>query len=216
MERSRGWCLTINNYKPGDCEWDIDDMPIDYLILGKEVGAKGTPHLQGFCYSKNKISFRRVKKLFPCAHIEKMKGTLSEAICYCMKDGDYLEFGDRPRQGRRTDLDIIKHDIKKNVPMDTIADKYFSQWCQYRRAFSEYADLKKSRRTIVIVLKYNIQKCWKKASEYFRGHYVVLDDSTLDKLYPFYYGKKYDYIITPSSAYTDEWDKDDIKNIIYV
>lgn len=38
------------------------------------------------------------------------------AYCYCMEDGDYIEFGERPRQGHRTDLEVIKHDLlKKNL-----------------------------------------------------------------------------------------------------
>jgi Putative viral replication protein. len=115
--RSRGWCLTINNYTDEMLDIDIDDTDLDYLILGKEVGKKGTKHLQGFCYCKNKISFERVKQYFPTAHIERQKGTLASAIVYCMKDGVYREYGVRPRQGKRTDLDIIKEDIKKSVIM---------------------------------------------------------------------------------------------------
>lgn len=208
--RDRSWCLTINNYKPSDVDWDLTDLPIDYLILGKEIGKEtNTPHLQGFLYSKNKITLKQLKKIFPTAHLEvkSKKSSYADAISYCMKDLDYIEFGDRPRQGKRTDLELIKFDLKNNVPMTQISDKYFSQWCQYRRAFDEYSKLHKTKTTIVVVIIRDDYKTWKFASEYMRGSYIVLDHNNLSDLYKNYFSKQYDYIITPKSAYTTDIEK---------
>jgi len=48
------------------------------------------------------------KELFPTAHIEKMKGNFAQNEKYCSKEGKLIEFGERPKQGKRTDLIEVK------------------------------------------------------------------------------------------------------------
>lgn len=156
MSRSRGWCFTVNNWSTKDCAVLItlfDDPNVTYLICGFEKGKSGTSHIQGYFYCTDAVSFKTAVKLLPeGAHIESQKASKNvEAYCYCMEDGDYCEFGERPRQGHRTDLEVIKHDILKKKPMLDVADKYFSQWCQYRRSFDEYARLKVKHDTQLVV-----------------------------------------------------------------
>lgn len=202
-KRSRGFCFTINNYT----DKDIDDCMAlgDYCIIGKEIGEEGTPHLQGFCYFKQKCSFKKIKSLIPRAHIEKQKGTLAQAIEYCMKDEMYEEYGTRPRQGRRTDLDIIKYDIKKGVSEKTIANNYFSQWCQYRRAFREYRELVVHETTVIFYDDHDFNSV-KAAAEY--PGYQVQDN---DNILMIYCKKQYDWILCPKTHYL--WDQR--KNLIY-
>lgn len=91
--RSRGWCFTLNNYTESDWK-DISDwlLPSAHqYIVGKEVGEQGTPHLQGYLYCENKMSFKQIKDKLPKAHIEKAKGTPKQNRNYCSKDGDYIE-----------------------------------------------------------------------------------------------------------------------------
>lgn len=93
MQRSRNWCLTRNNYH------DDDIVGVEgalYTILGKEVGEEGTPHLQGFVHFENARTFNGVKLLLPTCHIEAMRGTIDQAVAYCKKDNDWVEFGDKP------------------------------------------------------------------------------------------------------------------------
>lgn len=66
------------------------------MIVGNEIGDEGTPHLQGFVAYKVRTRFSTVKAQMPKAHIEKMLGTPKSASKYCMKDGDYEEFGTLP------------------------------------------------------------------------------------------------------------------------
>lgn len=93
--QSKFWCFTINNPRPfyadlsGVKSWD-------YMIVGNEIGDEGTPHLQGFVAYKIRTRFSTIKAQMPKAHIEKMLGTPKSASEYCMKDGDYEEFGTLP------------------------------------------------------------------------------------------------------------------------
>lgn len=214
-KRSRGWCFTVNNYTDADLErLGLLENDVEYLIFGKEVGKKfKTPHLQGFLYCDNKKSFEQIKAILPDGtHIEKQKGTLAQAIEYCMKDEDFIEIGERPRQGKRTDLDIIKHDLKKNVNEKQIANKYFSQWCQYRRAFREYKELIKVKQydTTLIIYDPTVRTSCKNAA-----YYIGQEDSksyvsqiyTPDQVWIDYYSKNYQYIVIP---YT-QWIVDDIE-----
>lgn len=94
---SKYWCFTINNYTE-------EDKPIfhqmEYLIYGREKGSVDnnlpTPHYQGFVVMINKKRLTAMKKLFPRAHLEIMRGTTLEASTYCKKDMDYDEFGELP------------------------------------------------------------------------------------------------------------------------
>lgn len=105
--RSRKYCFTINNYNDDD-ESFLRDLDCKYLIYGKEIGESGTPHLQGFVYFKNARRFKAVAKLHKHWHIEITVGTIDQNIDYCSKDGNFIEIGDKPKQGKRTDIDNVK------------------------------------------------------------------------------------------------------------
>jgi hypothetical protein len=149
--RARAWCFTVNNY---DREVEealqqlANDANTSYLVYGREVGAENqTPHLQGYIEFSTKKSFSRVRGALPeGAHIERRRGTAAEAATYCKKDGDFFEEGRISRPGRRSDLEVIRQEIKEGADDLTIADNHFSQWCQYRRAFSQYRNLLQSER----------------------------------------------------------------------
>lgn len=90
--RARRWCLTYNNYNDdiyNTITQIFKDKKWDYII-GKEVGSCGTPHLQIYIECKNAVNFNTLKKLIPCAHIEKARGTRDSNIDYCSKDGCYV------------------------------------------------------------------------------------------------------------------------------
>ncbi len=122
------WCFTLNN--PGkEALPGIDHF--DYFVYGKEVGDSGTPHLQGFFILKNRQRLSFVKKLFPRAHFERMRGTPLEAATYCKKDGDFKEVGTLPldksaRLKRRWDdfyLAAKEHRLD-DIPSDMLVRYY--------------------------------------------------------------------------------------------
>lgn len=95
--RSRGWCFTINNPTVGDeLAWETLKFESLYCVKGLETGSEGTPHWQGYVYFKHPKSLRGVKRILERAHLEPQRGTSSQAIDYCKKDGNFEEFGQAP------------------------------------------------------------------------------------------------------------------------
>jgi len=69
-----------------------------YLIFGREICPKtGNFHLQGCCVLNNRMRMTELMKLIhSTVHWEPMDKPLQYNIDYCMKDGDFMEFGERP------------------------------------------------------------------------------------------------------------------------
>lgn len=122
------WCYTINAEKNSDEESAIaqlediyaNAMGIDdvvYHICKGEVGESGNYHLQGFIFFNNKMTMKKVKKLFGCddMHLEKRldKSTAHKAAAYCRKEETawdafpLFEIGELPVEPCRTKDEAI-------------------------------------------------------------------------------------------------------------
>lgn len=218
--RSRGWCLTLNNPTDSDmaylCSLYHDDVSCTYLIIGQEKAPRtGTPHLQCYIYYKDQKSFTAMKKKLAKHHIEAEKSKLHvKAYCYCMKEYNYCEFGERPRQGNRSDLEVIKHDLLKKKDMVQVSKEYFSQWCQYRRSFDEFVRMHNRFDTQLII--YNddsIEKIYKydlKNSLVIETAYLYTPSDVLHK----FYSRRYEYIFYPNNPMMDQRLQDVFTQII--
>jgi len=90
--RSKNWVFTLNNYTEEDCK-AISAWACKGVAYSKEVGASGTPHLQGFvCFAVQK-SLKALKALSDRAHWEVMKGSLKQNEAYCSKAAKLTTFG---------------------------------------------------------------------------------------------------------------------------
>lgn len=98
MARARGYCFTINNPTGWD-EAETEQLKeiAEYVVVGKEVGSNGTPHLQGYVRFEHPVTFARVQRALSRAHVERQRGQPHEAADYCKKEGDYWEYGTVPR-----------------------------------------------------------------------------------------------------------------------
>ena len=140
MSRSRSFCVTFNNYTDEDYNRLIN-ITAEYLIVGKEVGDSGTPHLQ--CYYKFKLqrTFAAVKKdMGDKAHIEKAGGTPLQNKEYCSKGGSFIEKGEIPQQGKRNDL-VECLNIAKKEGLKRAAEEYPATMIRYFKGISYVRDL---------------------------------------------------------------------------
>jgi len=110
MSRSANWMFTVNNYDATTVA-QLLDLKCGYIIFGKEVApTTGTPHLQCYVEFETKKVWNVVRSVLPAtaADIAVRRGTQKQAIEYCMKDGDFIERGQKKCQGSRGDLDGIR------------------------------------------------------------------------------------------------------------
>ena len=124
----RGVCWTLFHYTDADLtaiqEYAKDEC--EYLVFGKEVcPTTGTPHLQGYLYWPNPRSYPN-KKFRALLNLEKRgrdciaKGNPIQNRTYCIKEGDFWEYGDLPKQGARTDWTEAIQRLKTDEVVDVI------------------------------------------------------------------------------------------------
>lgn len=97
---SRGWCFTLNNYSESEYDALLGTECV-YVCIGKEVGASGTPHLQGYLYYRTEKSFTQVRSLCSKCHWEAANGSPADNRVYCSKDGKFEERGKIPMSSKR-------------------------------------------------------------------------------------------------------------------
>jgi len=102
MSRARAWVFTLNNYTQEEYNALLQHEQAKYIILGKEEGKEGTPHIQGMVQWKNGKTLEACKEVNGRAHWERMRGTHEQAIEYCKKDGNWEERGTPPKNGKRS------------------------------------------------------------------------------------------------------------------
>ena len=149
--RGKYWCFTINNPTEDEEQWvaDVGDDPerTEYLVVGRETGANGTPHLQGYWISKTDVRLTRLRALFsPRGHYERAHGTPEQASQYCKKEGDFDEYGAIPvrQPGKRTDWDRFREWVEAHPTYPTDRE-VFSQFpgifARHRERIHEFISL---------------------------------------------------------------------------
>lgn len=94
----RHWVFVVNNYTEDDCA-RIRALPHVFIVVGKEVGAKGTPHLQGYVVT-TPTKFTAMKRAIPRGCIRWSKATnITAAAAYAMKDNIWYTAGTPTHQG---------------------------------------------------------------------------------------------------------------------
>lgn len=132
---SRHWCFTINNPTSADGKLlddaHVKDKVFTYIVMGKETGEDGTPHIQGYCCFVGRKRLSAVKKIMPRAHLEIMRGTPEQAALYCKKDGNYNEHGELPKTAKQAltekwsnAYDLAKKGTIDEIPKDMLVRYY--------------------------------------------------------------------------------------------
>lgn len=128
--RSKYWCVTLNNYNEeqyeGLCALSVgEEDALSYFVVGREVGAGGTPHLQCYYEFRQRRRLRGVKTILlgiSSLHCEVRRGSAEEAAAYCKKEGQFQESGiissENNSPGKRTDIEKLKESITDGINFD--------------------------------------------------------------------------------------------------
>jgi len=99
-EQARHWFLTFNNYTEDDANRIQSALSnsedVVSAIIGKEVGASGTPHLQGYIHFVKKKRQSTVHAFFDYKHVVMNLETTEKPLAafrYCMKEDNYYVVG---------------------------------------------------------------------------------------------------------------------------
>ncbi|AXH74083.1 MAG: putative viral replication protein [Incitativirus reperis] len=117
----RRWCFTLNNYSEEQAE-SVKKIECKYIVVGKEVGESGTPHLQGYIEFVGAKRLGGVKKLLDTAHWEGAKAGADKNQKYCGKENIWWESGEPGKPGNRTDLSVIKKDMKEGASIRSMLE----------------------------------------------------------------------------------------------
>lgn len=107
---ARHWCFTHNNPTDNTEQFYVTEFDYDYLIIGHEVGASGTPHLQGYIAFKTKQRLTAIVKKVAGGHWIPADGSPKANQTYCSKGGVFAEYGELPKTGGE-----VSHDVWRDV-----------------------------------------------------------------------------------------------------
>lgn len=115
--------FTLNNWTALEYS-SLTQWTPTWLVIGKEVGEDGTPHLQGAAILGKQMTLAGLKKIpgLARAHIEPMMGTPQHNLVYCTKqDGAAFQFGTMPAPGKRNDLQEAYLSLREGSTMKQLA-----------------------------------------------------------------------------------------------
>jgi len=147
------FCFTLNNWT--QLEYDaIIRYDCKWIVVGKEIGKEGTPHLQGAIVLNKQMRFSAIKKIpgLERAHIERMMGTDRDSLKYCSKeDPDPFTRGELSDnyQGKRNDLLAAVEAIKANPNIEALckeSDEFSSMYIKYCKGITQFSSLMESSR----------------------------------------------------------------------
>lgn len=148
----RGYVFTVQSHDQARCD-ELETLAATgactYLVYGKEVApTTGQEHLQGYLYWRNPRAFAGTKRALPDgAHIEVAKQSADVNRTYCIKEGDFKEFGTCPAQGKRTDIDSAVAVLKESGSLKRVAEECPSVFIKYHRGLAAYRNIQRAERT---------------------------------------------------------------------
>lgn len=140
----RNWGATVFQYDSID---DPRQWPhVKFCVWQLEKGAKsGRLHLQVYVMFKEPQRMSALKKIHATAKWKPRIGTHDQCYAYHTKEETRVEgpweFGDKPQQGKRNDLEVIRKALLTDMSMSEIADNHFGAFLKHSRGFHEYRRL---------------------------------------------------------------------------
>lgn len=142
LPRAKHWCFTLNNYTPDDLlRLDSLGEKIEYLVIGKEIGENGTPHLQGFVSFPERLRRTQCVETIGQAHFTVARN-VANSVKYCKKDGDFVEYGVlQSGSGRRSDLVLFKEAVLGGtLSLKQLREDFSETMAKYPRFCVEYVN----------------------------------------------------------------------------
>lgn len=132
-----------------DFDWEkwMKQEEADYVAYGAEVcPTTGRHHQQAFMHFKSQrtINVARLAKTLEKHHVEPMYGSIGQNEDYCSKEnnGELVEFGKKPEQGKRTDIEAVRDRIMKGqATVDEITVENPEMFHQYGRTMTRLEDI---------------------------------------------------------------------------
>lgn len=137
--------FTLNNWT--QLEYDaMKKFACKWMIIGKETGKEGTPHLQGACIIGKTMRFTAVKKIpgMERAHIERMRGSAESNVDYCSKeDKQPFTKGTLPRPGQRNDLLAVVEQLRNDSIEELCRtdDDFSAMYIKYTKGVTSFSNM---------------------------------------------------------------------------
>lgn len=144
------WFPNFTSYLATKPVWNENLMK--YLCYGEEIcPTTKRKHWQGCVYFYDKCSIRQAQKLLDIgkSHMETYQKSdcIEDCFEYCKKDEKYTEFGTKPEQGKRTDLNALKDDLlNTDLTCDDICIDNPMMYHQYGRTLNKIEEIKLRRK----------------------------------------------------------------------
>lgn len=155
-QRDRSWCFTSFKMDKTPLEKCADIDKVRWLIWSPEVCPKTKKeHWQCFVYLRDKASRKTLQRIFSGEkfHCDIACGSFDEQLNYIRgpydKDGkskpvnpDFQEYGKRPEQGKRKDLDQLRDSIiNGEQTVDQICESNPIMYHQYGRTLNKLEEI---------------------------------------------------------------------------
>nr|QXP07690.1 MAG: replication associated protein [Arizlama virus] len=142
--------FTLNNWTALEYEW-LKAFECKWMIIGKEVGASGTPHLQGAVVLNTRRQFNSLKKMigFARAHIEPMLGTPEDSVKYCTKEDKNAFMKGSVEPGKRNDIHDAINKLKTAISITDLVtkdDDFAATFVKYPNGLTSYRNQLEAKR----------------------------------------------------------------------
>jgi hypothetical protein len=112
-----------------------------YFGFAQETGKQGTKHLHCIVVFQRAKSFNSIKKLFPRANIQALRGTFDEAVTYVRKDGRYHSISFVPTERVKTYIDNDNQLTRLSADGDRSLQDYHNEVKELRQELQEFKEV---------------------------------------------------------------------------